>query len=43
MALVYVGVGLVAALTGWQRPAAVPLFLFGIVWAAVALAVDSRG
>ena len=43
MALVYVGVGLVAAITGWQRRAAAPLFLCGIVWAAAALAVDRRG
>ena len=40
MALIYVGVGLVAALADWQRAAAAPLLLFGIVWATLALAVD---
>ena len=43
LALIYVGVGLISALTGWQRAAAVPLFLFGIAWAALALAVDGHG
>ena len=40
MALIYIGVGLVAALAGWQRAAAAPLLLFGILWATLALAVD---
>ena len=42
MALIYVGVGLVAALADWQRAAAAPLLLFGILWATLALAVDTH-